>query len=78
MHGQAKKSYLNILRHIDKNKTKEKPPAKSTGLLGRTAGSAKKADKGKAEPIDRVAKVVNDIRIARMEIKNGKEPITND
>jgi|11BtaG_2_1085332.scaffolds.fasta_scaffold05509_3 hypothetical protein len=78
MYGQAKKSYLNMIRYIDKTTKTVDKPVKSTGLLGKKMGSAPQTDTTKQEPKDKVAKLVSDIRKARMEIKNGREPITND
>lgn len=67
MMNQAKKSYLNINKYIEKGVPEVE---QSSGLLGRTK---KKTDmpKGQREPKERMARLVKNIRDARMEIRNG-------
>ena len=67
MMNQAKKAYLNINKYI---KDDALPTEKTTGLLGR---NKKKTDmqQGPREPKERMARLVKDIRNARMEIRNG-------
>ena len=55
-----------MIRYIDKTTNTVDKPVKSTGLLGKKMGSAPQTDTTKQEPKDKVAKLVSDIRKARI------------
>ena len=50
-------------------------PKRATGLLGRVGMKDRSNDEqtGQQEPIQRVAKIVKEMRQARMELRNGRE-----
>ena len=72
-YDNVKAAYININKYIED----DKPAGKSSGLLGRMSGSDKKKDQQGKEPIERMAKLVQRIRKARREVRNGTTSTTN-
>ena len=68
MYNQGVKSYLKIDKMLANEKPEKVQP--STGLLGMRNKQTETQDKPE-EPMQRVAKVVKDMRKARMELRNG-------
>lgn len=75
MFNQVKKSYLKIDQMVRQDKPIK--PQRSTGLLGRMSMKDVTKDmqqqEQQQEPMQRVAKIVREMRQARMELKNGRE-----
>lgn len=71
-YDNVKAAYININKYIKD----DKPAGKSSGLLGRMSGSDKKKEQQGKEPIERMAKLVQRIRKARREVRNGTTSTT--
>ena len=68
MYKNVKAAYININKFIED----DTPVGKSSGLLGRMAGSNKnKNNQQTDEPVQRMAKLVKSIRKARTELGNA-------
>lgn len=67
MYNNVRKAYLNINNYI---KNDEPKVGKTSGLLGR-GSTSRSMETPAREPIDRMAKLVDNIRKARLEIRNA-------
>jgi len=69
MYDQAKKAYAKIDGMLRKEQAKPKKP--STGLLGMKKTKQQESTQ-EIDPTQRVAKLVQNFRNARMELRNGR------